>query len=165
VKQKHNPELISILGYCLHTMKNISRNISLIFSTVLLWLLYSCNNSTSSNKQKAEEITPQPPKHALTKPPGTYPDTSNIYKSLIHEYYYQMLTARTLLKRNWPALKIIESKRNRFLLFIKKDNTRECIDLDTKNDTHGLFVFDGKKTPVPVDMTNLETGVSSYLAE
>jgi hypothetical protein len=173
-------------------MKNMSANsIIFIFSTAFFLLSHSCNNNTSSKKQDVKESNPVAAIHTFTKPHSTYPDTliitspaavfyhpdslqllkikavtdSNIYKSSMHEYYYQMLTARILLKRNWPGLKIVESNKNRFLLFIKKDNSRIYIDLDTKKDTHGLFVFDGKKAPILVDMTNLETIVSYYLKE
>lgn len=112
------------------------------------------------------------------KPPANYPDTLIInfpaavfyqpdsqqlisikavadtmfYESSMHEYFYQMLTARIRLKKPDP-LKIVEANKYRFLLFIKKDNSSVYIDLDARKETHGLFVFDRIKSPVLVDMT------------
>ena len=73
--------------------------------------------------------------------------------------------ARIVIKKNWPRLPIIESEKYRYLMFITKDSSREYIDLDTIKDTHGVFVFNGKKSPLIVDMTNIETEISFYLKE
>ncbi len=173
-------------------MRNITGYMSTVFSAAcLLFMNSSCNNNAGSKTEEKDTVKTTRTVKAFTKPPGTYPDTLTInypaavfyqpdslqlsrikatadtmfYESSMHEYFYQVLTARKLLKRTWPWLKIIESKNYRFLLFINKNNTRECIDLDTKNDSHGLFVFDGKKAPIMVDMTNTETQVSFYLQE
>lgn len=86
-----------------------------------------------------------------------------VYDGTMHEFYYQMRNARMVIKKTWPGLAIIESENCRFLLFVKDDNTRECIDLDTKNDAYGLFVFNRKKPPLYVDMMNVETAISYYL--
>ena len=81
----------------------------------------------------------------------------------MHDYFFQMRYAHIAMKKNWPGLAIIESKRYRYLLFNKKDGSRECVDLDKKDDAYGLFVFDGKKSPLVVDLANTETQVSDYL--
>ena len=61
-----------------------------------------------------------------------------VFDGSMHEYFYQMRNARIVIKKTWPGLKIVESKNYRFILFIKKDKTTECIDLNTKNDSEGL---------------------------
>ena len=52
-----------------------------------------------------------------------------------------------------------------YILFIKKDNATECVDLDRKPDASGLLVFSQKKPPLTVDMMNIETEVSFYLKD
>ena len=172
-------------------MKTIVNDTAIfITAACLAFICFSCNsNSGSTNSIKdsvnSKGITKTLPK----KPPSSFADTlvinmpaavfyqpdslqlsrikaitdSIIFDGTMHEYFYQMRNARIVLKKTWPGLTIIESTKNRFLLFIKKNNTPECIDLDTKKESHGLFVFDGKKTPLPVDMTNIETEISFYL--
>ena len=85
------------------------------------------------------------------------------YEGLEHEYFFQMRNAHIVIKKTWPALKIIDSKHYRYLLFIKTNGEKECIDLDKNNEAYGLFVFDSKKPPVMIDMSNVETGISFYL--
>ncbi len=87
---------------------------------------------------------------------------SSIYDSNMHELFYQMRNARLVIKKYWPEIKIIESKNIRFLIFHKKDGNEEITDLDKKNDTYGLIVFDPIKAPELVDMTNIETPLSIY---
>lgn len=167
--------------------KNIGHILLFISSVCLGLVISSCNQPAKKYEKTAK------PEHPLTKtfikPPGSYNDTLEIsypaavfyqpdslqllkikavadpgfYESSMHEYFYQMLTARIILKKTWPWLTIIESEKYRFLEFVHKNNTREYIDLDTKYDTHGLFVFDGKKPPLMVDMTNADTEISFYL--
>ena len=138
-------------------------------------------NSDSANNKKIKPVS--------KKPPSTFEDTLKIhgeaavfyspdslqlerikqqsdnaaFGSSEHEYFYMMRNARIVIKKTWPALKIIDSKHNRYLLFIKNDGSKECIDLNKYDDMYGLFVFDGKKSPVPVDAMNVDTQVSFYL--
>lgn len=88
---------------------------------------------------------------------------SMVFDGNMHEFFYQMRNARMVIKRTWPDLKIVEARDYRYLLFIAKDGARACIDLDTKNDAYGLFVFNTVKPPLFIDMTNIETEVSFYL--
>lgn len=88
---------------------------------------------------------------------------TNVYKSSIHEFTYQIHNAQLVLEKTWPKLRIIESKKNRYLQFIKKDGSIVLVDLNTKNDAYGLFIFNGEKDPVLIDMTNIETDISFYL--
>jgi hypothetical protein len=79
------------------------------------------------------------------------------------EYVHMMENARTVIRNTWPALKIVDAKNYRYILFIKKDSAKECIDLDKYDDMNGLFVFDGKKSAMLIDAMNVETEVGSYL--
>lgn len=171
-------------------MKNIiGYTAAVISATVLFLTSFSCNNNDNAKKETVTTV------QKLTKPfvksPATYSDTliinfpaavfyhpdslqlikikeltdSMVFDGSMHEYFYQMRNARMVIKKTWPGLTIVESKKYRFILFMKKDKIVECIDLNTKNDSYGLFVFNGIKSPVPVDMTNIETEISFYLKD
>ena len=171
-------------------MKNIiGYTGAVISSTCLFFIILSCNNNAGANKETASTAKTIIVTKVFTKPPSTYPDTliinfpaavfyqpdslqlsrikaltdSMVFDGSMHEYFYQMRNARMVIKKTWPLLSIIKSEKYRHLMFIKKDNTLEYIDLNTKNDSHGLFMFDGKKSPLMVDMTNIETEISFYL--
>lgn len=85
-----------------------------------------------------------------------------VFESMVHECFYQIKNARTVLKKYWPQLKIIETSKAKHLLFIKADKSKICIDLDTKKGMCSLFLFDGKKDPVLTDMTNIDTALRFY---
>lgn len=88
-----------------------------------------------------------------------------IFESMVHDCFYQMRNSRMVLKKYWPLVKIIDTSKARYLLFIKADKGKIYIDLDTKNDICGLFLFDGKKDPVLADMTNIDTALRFYFNE
>jgi hypothetical protein len=152
----------------------------------------SCKNKTASAGKKIENsdsANDKKIKPVFKKPPSTFQDTLKIHgeaavfyspdslqlerikqqsdnaalASSEHEYFYMMRNARIVIKKTWPALKITDSKHYRYLLFIKNDGSKECIDLDKYDDMYGLFVFDGKKSPMLVDAMNIDTEVSFYL--
>jgi hypothetical protein len=157
-----------------------------IASTVMLSSSCNTNNSNKANAVSASQI---PQVNGIKKAASTYQDTlivqapaaifyhpdslqllkikaqtdSIFYNGSMHEFLYQMRNARIVIDKTWPLLSIIESKNFRYLLFVKKDGSRDCIDLDTKKDPFGLFVFNTQKPPLPVDMTNIETAISFYL--
>jgi hypothetical protein len=152
----------------------------------LFLVMHSCGNNTASN---SAVTSPKTGSKRLIKPPSTFQDTltvnvpaavffspdsvqliklkalldSNVYKSLTHTYFYQLRYAHITTIKEWPAIRIFDCYHYRYLLFIKNDGSRQCIDLDTKGEDYGMYVFDGKKNPLPVDMTNIETQVSFYL--
>lgn len=160
---------------------------AVISSTCLFISIFACNNNSAAKKETVIPLQ-MVTKH-FVKPPATNDDTLVIdfpaavfyhpdslqlkkikeltdsisFDGTMHEYFYQMRNARIVIKETWQGLTIVESKNYRFILFIKKDKTKECIDLNTKNDVEGLYVFDRKKPPVLVDMTNIETEISFYL--
>ena len=172
-------------------VKNIFLHIVIVIASAFFCaFIFSCNNNAGSkNEGKNSTVSTKTVKKRAAKPPGTYSDTlminaaaavfyqpdpvqlakikevtdSAVFDGEMHEYFYEMRNARMVIRKTWLSLSIIESEKNRYLMFIKKDKTNECIDLDMRNDSHGLFIFDGKKSPLPIDMTNLETGISFYL--
>lgn len=83
------------------------------------------------------------------------------FESIKHDCFYQMRNSRTVLKTSWPKVKIIEAVNKRYLLFIKEDGTRVCTDMD-KLDVCGVLLFNRKKDPQSVDMTNIDTELRYY---
>ena len=67
-----------------------------------------------------------------------------------------------VLKIYYPLIKITDVKKARYLLFEKANGKKEYIDLNTKNDPCGIFIFDGQKAPQLVDMTNIESELGFY---
>lgn len=91
--------------------------------------------------------------------------TARIFNGSMHEYFYLMRNAHFVLRKYYPKLKIIEAKNVRYLLFTRADNSMDCIDLDTKNDAYGLFIFNSKKAPELVDMANIDTELGFYFTK
>jgi len=89
---------------------------------------------------------------------------ARIFDGSMHEYYYLMRNSHFVIKKNLPQLKIIEAKNVRYLLFVGANKKMDCIDLDKKNDPYGLFVFDRKKSPLLLDMANIESELGFYFA-
>ena len=128
---------------------------------------------------------------AKNKPPSTFSDTlkinspaavfytpdslqlekirsvteAGIFDGSMHEYYYLMRNAHFVIKKTIPQLKIIDVKNARYLLFTGADKNTECIDLDSKNDAYGLFVFDRQKPPRLLDMANIESELGFYFTK
>ena len=151
----------------------------------ILSLTVSCSSNPVQNKEEKISPSKQP---VLTKPPSDFQDTmqidfpaavfylpdslqlekikeltdSAIFEAAMHEYYFQMRNARMSIKRDWPRLKIVEAKNIRFLLFKGKDIDSTYIDLNTKNDSHGLFLFQPGKKPHYADMMNIDTELGYY---
>jgi hypothetical protein len=88
-------------------------------------------------------------------------DTS-VFKSQVHENFYQMRYSKIVFKKYFPNIKLIEANKYRYLKFIKKAGQAPVVDLNTKNDAFGLIVFDGLQEPRLVDMTNIETELGFY---
>ena len=90
---------------------------------------------------------------------------SVIFESAMHEFFYQQRYAHILLKKYYPKLKIYEVKNARYLLFKKARGKTALIDLNLKNDACGLFVFDGHKDPLLIDMTNADSQLGFYFSK
>jgi len=151
----------------------------------LLFIMLSCNDTHKENSTKAKSAIGQ---GRLIKPASSYQDTlsvsipsavfyypdsvqllkykalidSNAYKSIDHEFYYQLHYAHIAIQKQWPSVRILECKQHRYIRFNKSDGSNEYVDLDTKGDIYGLFVFDGKKHAEQIDLTNVETQVGFY---
>ncbi len=163
---------------------------SLLFLVLLfpaLQLFYSCNSNIENKKIDLKKTVPVTEK--LLKPTTSFTDTlviktlsaifynpdslqlekikgilkKNEFESLTHEYFYQMKNARKELKKYWPQIKIVESSKARFLLFIKADKTKELVDLNTYQEFSGMILYDPTKEPIPIDMMNMGTEVAYYL--
>jgi hypothetical protein len=159
---------------------------------LLLSLIYGSMLSCSqpAKKKIPAVITPEHKDTIRRKPPGSFSDTltihypsavfynpdslqllkikeiteKNEYETEVHNCFYQMRNARIVLKKYWPQIHIIETSKNRYLLFVKADKSRIFNNLDNKGDMCGLLLFDGKKEPELVDMMNIETALGFYFA-
>lgn len=169
--------------------ENFSKKFFLhVFTSIFVIIyLYSCTNTNSSKKNKTK--LPATP-HAVRykKPPSSYNDTlvinnisavlynpdslqlnkiqaiieKELYETDVHNCFYLMRNARIVLKKYWPRIHVIESSEYRYLLFIKADNSQTCIDLNSKEDMCGIFLFDRKKEPELIDMMNIDTDLGFY---
>ena len=159
----------------------------MLLFTCAISYLYSCTNAGSSKKNNAEKPAAS---HVVQykKPSSSYDDTliinkisavfynpdslqlkkiqavttKELFETDVHNCFYLMRNAQTVLKRYWPQIHIIETSEYRYLLFIKADNSRTCIDLDANEDMCGVLVFDRKKEPELVDMMNIDTALGFY---
>jgi hypothetical protein len=162
------------------------------FSATIMLLLFVCSCSETTEKKIQPEVKNPPKKHQIIKKPGSsFSDTivvtansavfyspdslqmekikevneKDIFDMLTHDCHYQMQNAHLVLKKYWPKIKIIEASKARYLLFIKINKSKMYIDLNDKNDICGLFLFDGKKGPVLVDMPNIDTELGFYFSK
>ena len=160
------------------------------FMTLLL--LFACSNSETSGKNNLQQQkNSEPARIVYKKPPSGFNDTliikdksavfynagsvqlgkikaiteKMVYESNIHDCFYQMRNARMVLKKFWPKIHITETSKIRYLLFVKGDKSKICIDLDTQNDQCGIFLFDPRKNPQLADMMNIDTELGFYFAE
>ena len=156
---------------------------------VLALLAFSCFNcnGNSGNKSNAQKKLARD-NRILLKPPSSFTDTliinlpsatfynpdslqlqkiksinkRMIFESMVHDCFYQMRNARMVLRNYWPQIRIIETHEAQYLLFIKRDKRKICIDLNKKNDICGVFLFDRKKDPELIDMMNIDTELNFY---
>lgn len=160
-----------------------------LFFLLPVVLYVSCSNSprnhtTDAGKNDYKDTIQR-------KPPGSFSDTitidfpaavfyspdslqlekiksvtdAKIFEGSMHEYYYLMRNSLSVIKKIIPQIKIIEAKKVRYLLFISADNSMDCIDLNTKNDAYGLFVFNRQKPPRFLDMANIESELGFYFSK
>ncbi len=85
-----------------------------------------------------------------------------VFEGLMHDCFFQMRNAHVVLKKYYPKIKIIETTKARYLLFVKHDGTDTCIDLNKNNDICGMYIFNTTKKPQLVDMTNVDTELEFY---
>ena len=148
-----------------------------------------CESCSNSPEKEMPENNIKPSQHdPKGKPPSSYSDTVKIdfsaavfyspdslqlekirsttdpgpFGADMHEYDFLTKTARLVINRNYPHLKIVDVQKARFLLFLKADNTSLIIDLNTKNDPYGLFAFNRKDPPRLMDLPNIDSDLGFY---
>lgn len=147
----------------------------------------SCTESVQKGKHSDNGNAEQKP-GIVKKPPSSFDDTITIdqksavfyspdsmqmkkikavnenviFETITHNCYYQMQNARIMLEKYWPQIRVIETSRARYLLFVKRNKSKICIDLNNKNNICGIFLFDQKRNPVLVDMPNINTALGFY---
>lgn len=160
--------------------------ITVLFFSFFFALLTACSgdpkkNSSPENSVKKNDVI-------KTKSPSSFSDTllidrpsavfynpdsiqlrkikeqsfKNVYETDVHNCFYLMRNARRVIKKYWPRVHIIETSINRYLLFIKSDKTKTYIDLDSRGDMCGIFLFNGEKEPELADMMNIDTALGFY---
>ncbi len=87
-----------------------------------------------------------------------------VFESIQHDFFYQMKYSRDVLKKYYPEIKVTEVINSRYLRFRTINSEYITIDLD-KYDLCGMFISDGKKPPMVVDMTNVDTQLGFYFAD
>jgi len=158
---------------------------------IAVWLFGCADPGTSAKKDLQDQKQSGTIPVSYKKPPSSFGDTltvtgesvvfynpdslqrekikeialKNVYESDEHDCFYLMRNARIVLKKYWPRIHIIETLANRYLLFVKADKNNTCIDLNSKGDMCGIFLFDGKKEPELADMMNIETALGFYFVK
>jgi len=156
---------------------------------ICIFFLLACSyaETTQNNKQAEDRKTVSKPA-IIKKPASSFDDTliidsksavfyipdslqkekiklvneKPVFAMIEHDCFYQMQNAKAVLTKYWPHIKIFETSRSRYILFVKADKSKVCIDLDNKNDICGIFLFDRKKDPELVDMPNIDTALGFY---
>jgi len=163
--------------------------ISGIFTIMLLASSCSENAKKDGNQPEEKSARTKPP--IIKKPASSFNDTiivttksavfykpdslqmekikavneKAIFDMLTHDCHYQIQNARIEIKKYWHGLQVVDATKARYILFVKADETKVCIDLNDKNDICGLFLFDTKKNPVLVDMPNIDTELGFYFSK
>jgi len=160
------------------------------YLSIILFILFS--NSCTNNEQNKEVLTSKTDsvKAFQGKPSSSFEDTLNIdfpaavffntdkvqsekyiesngkkvFDSIQHDCYYQMKYSRNALKKYYPEIKVTEVINARYLRFKTANSGYNIIDLN-KYDLCGMFVSDGQKAPIVVDMTNVETQLGFYFSK
>jgi len=171
-------------------MNRINLSIQLVSGLLfIMGTLVSCSDKNKKNNS-IKKIT-EKKDTIIRKPPSSFSDTividfpsavfynpdslqlkkikettlKNEYESEVHNCFYLIRNARMILKKYWPKIHVIETSRNRYLLFVKSDKTKALIDLNSKGDMCGVFLFDGKKEPELADMMNIDTALGFYFSK
>lgn len=161
------------------------------FTVYIVWVLSlaaSCNSNSQHENEDKEKDSSSSRQHLHTKPASSFSDTmqidfpaavfyvpdslqlqkikelndSAIFESTMHEYFFQMKNARLSINSDWPLLKIVEAKNVRFLQFLGKENDSTYVDLNNRNDSHGLILFHPEKKPHYADMMNIDSELGFY---
>lgn len=172
-------------------MKSLKISSQLLYGFILFLVaaLMSCSGQQQQKNKDSKEIVTQ--KQSGKKPPSSYSDTiiihppaavcynpdslqlekiknitdTSVFESMLHDCFFQQRNSRKVLKEYYPYVKIIDISNIRYLVFEKLNGEKEYIDLDTKQDPCGIFLFDGRKSPQLVDMMNIDTELGFYFSK
>jgi hypothetical protein len=152
--------------------------------------VFSCSQTPEKrNQQVKKDQAPKP--LIIKKPPSSFNDTvvidreaavfynpdslqmqkiksvneERVYATITHDCFYMMQNARDVIRKFWPRIRIVEVVRARYLLFVRNNKNKICIDLNAKNNICGLFLFDPKKNPELADMPNINTSLGFYFGQ
>jgi hypothetical protein len=160
-----------------------------IKSGMIAFILFICSCSQTPEKNNQRVKKDQAPKPLIVeKPPSSFNDTviidresavfynpdslqlqkiksvneERVYATLTHDCFFMMQNARNVIRKFWPHIRIVEVVKARYLLFVRKDENKICIDLNAKKNICGLFLFDPNKNPELADMPNINTSLGFY---
>lgn len=85
-----------------------------------------------------------------------------IFESLTHDCFYQMRNASQVVEKNWPDISVRLASKIRWLVFRKKNGVESIIDLNANNDICGIYLFDPARSPVRINMTNIDSELNFY---
>jgi hypothetical protein len=166
-----------------------TKTVKLIIAIFFAAFFVSCNNnSTEKNKSTVIPKHMTLARKFISKPPSSFEDTLTIknpsaifyqpdsvqldkikavnkpmvFEGLMHDCFFQIRYSHIVLKKYYPKIKIFETTKARYLLFVKEDKSDSCIDLNSNNDICGMYIFNTKKNPQLVDMTNVDTELGFY---
>lgn len=190
IKETKWLDLTSVkLLYVMRTTTLYGRYAVKLIFVFCLPIFIACHQHPENQRVEKKDSVPVP--LVIIKPPSTFSDTlvidkpavvfynpdsiqlgkmkmvfpPNVYETEVHQNYYLMFTARKVLNEFWPRLTILETIRNRYLLFIRTDKSRTCIDLNSKGDWSGIIMFDTFKEPELADIMNVGTSLGFYFKQ
>ena len=85
-----------------------------------------------------------------------------VYDSSARECVSVTNNARLALRANWQDLKEIDNKGARYLMCVRSDKSRICIDMNAPGELCAIYAFDPSKDPQPVDMQSVEQSIRNY---
>lgn len=131
------------------------------------------------------------PEKIIQKPPSSYDDTvlidrscivyyfpdslqlekirlvtdSAIFNSTMHEFEYLIKNARRAVSESKAVegIPVREVLKGRYLLF-RGQSRDSCIDLNTRGDAIGIYLFKPSKWPWAVDLANIDTDLTAYFS-
>jgi hypothetical protein len=131
------------------------------------------------------------PEKVFQKPPSSYNDTilidrscivyyfpdsmqlekirlvtdSAIFNSTMHEFEYLIKNARRAVSESKAVegIPVREVLKARYLLF-RGQGGDSCIDLNTRGDVIGIYLFKPSKWPRAVDLANIDTDLTAYFS-
>jgi hypothetical protein len=73
-------------------------------------------------------------------------------------------TLRAKMFDTYPELKQLDNHGARYLLCIRADKSRICIDMNAPWELCAVYAFQPAKDPLPVELNNAEAEIEAYLS-